>query len=76
MTHKKAIIDRVEEQFAVLRLDDGQELRVNRAELPFGTEEGASVALHITSEDDLEKKHQELAEALLNEIFNKHDSAP
>ncbi|MBI4359865.1 MAG: DUF3006 domain-containing protein [Candidatus Jacksonbacteria bacterium] len=71
MDYKKAIIDRFEERFAVLRLDDDQELRVNRDWLPFDAEEGEGVAIQFRREEDMKKNSQELASALLDEIFNK-----
>lgn len=75
MTCKKAILDRFEGVHAILCFEDGQTLRVHRDEIPSGAGEGAALALSILREEDREKNSQELAEALLYEIFNKNDTA-
>ena len=66
----KAILDRFEENSAVLRLDDGQEVVVSKKELPKTAKEGAALFL-IISENTTEEAHREkLAKSILNEILN------
>ena len=74
MMYKKAVLDRFEEPYAILCFEDGQTMRIHRDDLPPGTNAGMAFAIRITREEDTEKSNQELAEALLHEIFNKNDT--
>lgn len=66
----RAIIDRFETTFAVLRMESGQELTVPKAELPKDVHEGTALFL-LFSENATEEEHREkLAKSILNEILN------
>ena len=66
----QAILDRFEENFAVLHLDDGQELSVPKTALPENTREGAALFLLITENATEEAHREKLAKSILNEILN------
>lgn len=64
-----ATVDRFEEDKAVIRFDDGQELVIDGALLPEGTAEGARVNLNFTGNQADETERVEQARAVLNEIL-------
>ncbi len=65
----KATIDRLENDLAVIRLDDGQELSLPLNLLPPGSSEGSLLSLSLGDEASLTKERQAQARALLNEIL-------
>jgi len=66
-----ATIDRFEDNLAVFRFDDGQELAVPKSELPDVVREGARLVLTIvhTAEDEAKKADQ--ARQLLNDLLQR-----
>ena len=67
---KKAVIDQIEGDKAVIRLEDGQTLFWETNNLPRSLGEGSEVMLEIKEKDATTKNQQELAQHILNEIFN------
>ncbi|MFZ5391155.1 MAG: DUF3006 domain-containing protein [Patescibacteria group bacterium] len=65
----RATIDRLEKTQAIVRLDDGQEIKVPVSLLPLGSKEGGIISLSFGDEASLTKERQEQAKALLNEIL-------
>ncbi|MFA5954242.1 MAG: DUF3006 family protein [Patescibacteria group bacterium] len=68
-TTRKVIVDRLEGDVAILKTDDGQEVRWRSADLPFGAKEGSTIALSLRSEDDAKDDEREQTRKLLNEIL-------
>ena len=66
----RAILDRFEENKAVLRTDDGQELTVSKTELPKGAKEGTAFFLLFSESASEEEAREKLAKSILNEILN------
>ncbi|MBU1039150.1 DUF3006 domain-containing protein [Patescibacteria group bacterium] len=65
----KTTIDRVENEIAVLRFSDGQELQLPLKLLPAHSREGSVISLSFGNEATLAIERQEQAKALLNEIL-------
>jgi len=59
----KAIVDRFEDNYAVLSFDDGQRLNFPKNQLPKDTKEGGVILLSATNQ-------KELAQEILNEILS------
>ena len=63
------VIDRFEGSFAVVKLDDGQNLNWPKKYLPAGAAAGEVVKLKLLTEIGAEAERQELAKSILNEIL-------
>jgi len=71
MKKKSCVIDRLEEEKAVLKFDNGQILNVEIDFLPDGVGEGSVLDINF-QDDEKEKENRELvAKSLLNEILKK-----
>ncbi|MBI4276567.1 DUF3006 domain-containing protein [Candidatus Uhrbacteria bacterium] len=69
-------LDRFEGAIAVLKADDGQELRWPRTELPEGAAIGAVFSLGLLTNKELTDERARFAKTLLNEILAPdHDNA-
>lgn len=66
----KAVIDRFEGVFAVLKLDDGQSLNWPIKNLPDDIKGGQVIRLFITTSQTEQEEREKTAKALLNEILN------
>ena len=66
----KAILDRLEGGTAVLRIEGGQELVVQKEDLPKEAKEGAALFLMISQSASEEEAREKLAKSILNEILN------
>ena len=68
-TFKKGVIDRIEENKAVIKLDDGQQVIWPASDLPEGLTEGDNLrlVLYMASNDTAEQ--EEMAKAILNKIL-------
>ena len=64
------VIDRFEDDEAVLRTDDGQELIVPIAELPEGAAEGGVVAVSFRGDSSATDTRANQAKDILNEILH------
>ena len=74
MKFKKATIDRLEGNSAVIKTEDNQELLWPIADLPEGAREGTAVRLNLSTSLTDEEERTRLAKSLLNEILqNKKD---
>lgn len=70
----KAAIDRFEDDFAIIKTEDGQEIRWPKQDLPEDAREGSGVRLGIATSQTDEEERAKLAKTLLNEILqNKKD---
>lgn len=65
----KATVDRLEGDFAILSLDDGQKIRLSKEELPLGIKEGSVVWLSVFEDQEATTRQRELAKEILNEIL-------
>lgn len=70
MYTKKAVIDRLEQDQAVIQTDDGQILLWNINNLPPNLSEGNEVVIEIKNLGEADHEQQELAKSILDEIFN------
>jgi hypothetical protein len=71
----EAIIDHLEGDYAILKLPDGQEIKLPINELPVGYQEGRSIWLKLeVFSSSLEKDQGKSWKNLLNEIL-KEDSS-
>lgn len=66
---KKGVIDRFEENRAVIMLDDGQEIIWPISELPDGLTEGEAVRIVLYTKEEDRNDREKLAKAILNEIL-------
>lgn len=67
--HLTAILDRIEDSQAVLKLENNQEITWPLEKLPENIKEGESLKLFVLT-DELETKHKQgLAKDILNEIL-------
>ena len=67
-------IDRFEGKLAVIKTEDGQEIKWPITNLPENIEEGASIRLAISNSASDEKEKEEIAEKMLNEILKPKQS--
>jgi hypothetical protein len=67
----KAVIDRIEDNKAVIRTDDGQNLLWPIENLPEDTSEGSVVYINLNKSELEEKERENLAKDILNEVMNK-----
>lgn len=70
----QGIIDRFEENYAVVVFDNGDVLNVSIEELPDDTEEGSVIYFHPSRAADAQIEKTELAKAILNNILKKPTS--
>jgi len=68
----KAVIDRFEGVFGVLKLDDGQEMNWPIKNLPDGIKEGQALRLSVSTSQTEQEEREKAAKALLNEILNNN----
>ncbi|HDQ23135.1 MAG TPA: DUF3006 domain-containing protein [Candidatus Uhrbacteria bacterium] len=73
MTKSKAIIDRFEEQKAVLVFADSQQLIVERDVLPPGSKEGDVVYLDFVYDHQATDQKEDEAKNILEKILRKKD---
>ncbi|MFH1713334.1 MAG: DUF3006 domain-containing protein [Candidatus Jacksonbacteria bacterium] len=70
MYTKKAVIDRLEQNQAVIQTNDGQILLWDINNLPPNLSEGDEVVIEVKNLAEADKEQQELAKSILDEIFN------
>lgn len=68
----KGVIDRIEENSVVIRTDF-KEIVWPKDKLPIDAREGSVVYLDISTEKEEEKRRDQLAKSLLNEILSGQD---
>lgn len=66
--YQSGVIDRLEGEFAVIKLADGQEIHWPKSQLT-SSREGAAVKLVVHTEAEAEQERQKLAKTILNEIL-------
>jgi sorbitol-specific phosphotransferase system component IIA len=67
-----ATIDRFERGRVVLRFEDGQELILPKRKLPSKIKEGSVLHCEFYRAEDAEKRKEQIARYLLEEILNSH----
>ena len=67
--HIIAVVDRIEGNKAVLKLDDGQSLFWSMDNWPVEASEGTVVKLVLMTDKDEEAEREKMAKAVLNEIL-------
>lgn len=67
--HITAVVDRIEGNKAVLKLDDGQSLLWSMDNWPSEAGEGTAVKLVLMTNKDEEAEREKIAKAVLNEIL-------
>ncbi len=72
MYYVTATIDRFERGRAVLRLEDGQELILPKRKLPARIQEGTVLHCEFFLAEDEEKRRENIARYLLQEILHTH----
>jgi hypothetical protein len=65
-----AIIDRIEQEVAVIRTNDGQTLLWHVDNMPTHLREGDEIVLEIKGADEAKRSQEALAREVLDEIFN------
>ena len=69
----KGIIDRFEGKYAVIELQDGQMLNIDKAKLPVGSKEG--MVIHISENSTIDiaetKKRKEEIEELTKDLWEE-----
>lgn len=68
-----ATIDRFEKGKAVVRLEDGQELHLAKRLLPAKISEGSVLNLELFRAEDSEKRRENIARYLLEEILHPNE---
>ena len=68
-TFMNGVIDRIEEQRAVIKLDDGQQVIWPASELPERLTEGDNLRLVLSTVGDGTAEREEMAKAVLNKIL-------
>ncbi|MFH1112027.1 MAG: DUF3006 domain-containing protein [Patescibacteria group bacterium] len=68
-------IDRLEENNAVIRTDDGQELVIDLALLPPSSQEGSQLWLNFSANKAGTISQEQLAKVLLKEILGNRNNA-
>ncbi len=71
MNYIKAIIDRIEEETAVLNLGNGTNINFPKNKLPQNCIEGSAVRIYIAEDKDETTQTQTSAADILNDILNK-----
>lgn len=69
-TFKKGALDRLEEDKAVIKLDDGQQVIWPVSDLPEGLTEGDNLRLVLYTDQQETEEREKLAKTILNEILN------
>ena len=64
-----AVIDRFEEDRAVLRFQDGQELTIPKDRLTGSMNESSSVRVYVMDDAIDQKRREDLAKSILNELL-------
>ena len=67
-----AVVDRFERGRAVLRFEDNQELILPKRKLPAKIKEGSVLNFEIYRAEDAEKRREDIARYLLEEILDPH----
>ncbi|MFA6421808.1 MAG: DUF3006 domain-containing protein [Candidatus Buchananbacteria bacterium] len=67
------VIDRIEGEKAVVRLDDGQEIVWPKDKLTSDIKEGSSVKIIALGDNEMEAHREEIAKNILKEIFKTDD---
>ncbi len=65
----RGAIDRFEGKIAVIKTDDGQELKWPIANLPEDIEEGAAIRLLLSTNKSDEEEREKVAKTVLNELL-------
>lgn len=68
-----AVIDRFEKGKAVMRFDDGQEIILAKRQLPSNIEEGSVIVFDLYRDSDAEKRRENVARFLLEEILESNE---
>lgn len=68
-TFKKGVIDRIEEDKAIIKLDDGQQVIWPASDIPEGLTEGDNLRLVLYTASDDTAEREEMAKAILNKIL-------
>jgi hypothetical protein len=71
-TRLTIVVDRIEEQTAVLKLTDGRQLLLSLSDLPAQTKEGDVLTLTIETADEEKQRQEKTAKELLNEILSSN----
>ncbi len=69
----KGVVDRFEENKAVVKLDNGQQILWPKENLSADIKEGSVVDLVIINEESEQKEREKTAKTLLNEILKKQE---
>ena len=69
MSFLHGIIDRFEGEIAVVRLEDGQELRISHAKLPKEIKEGDGVRIRIMSVEEYGREKENIGKKIISEII-------
>ena len=64
------VIDRFEEDKAILKTEDNQTIIWPKAKLPAGLKEGAALTVAMVNDKIKSEEDQKLAKDILNEIIN------
>ncbi len=65
-------IDRFERGRAVIRFDDGQEILLPKRKLPSKIKEGSVLHCELYRAEDAQKRKEDIARYLLEEILHSH----
>ncbi len=68
-----ATIDRFERGKAVIRFEDGQELILPKRQLPAKIKEGSVLNCEFFRAEEAEKRREDIARYLLEEILHPHE---
>ena len=69
MGYLEAVIDRIEDDYAILVFEDNQTLMVPAEKLPYGYNEGTVLHVTFISDKESTKKSEDLAKQILNDIL-------
>ena len=75
IVYKKAVLERFEGKVAILVLENGQELRILKADLAESATKGSPFVVQIAPEEEANLEREALARTLLNQIL-ADDSLP
>ena len=65
-------IDRFEEEYAVIKLEDGQEIDWPIANLPEDIAEGEAIRIYIKEDGGKEEESADKAKKILNELLKRN----
>ena len=70
----RGVVDRIEGDKAIIRLDDGQEIAWSKGNLPPDACEGSAVRVLVTTAQEDTAERIRIAKALLNEILGSGEN--